>query len=94
MAVFAQGGPGNYNFAPLAGEYSLSGALTGDQTRPALAFGSSGGYVVWQDSITDGDGSGISAQRLNDNLSGLLAPFRVNQIAAGHQEFPQAAVLP
>ncbi|MBI5773042.1 MAG: hypothetical protein HZA89_04770 [Verrucomicrobia bacterium] len=68
--------------------------MTGDQTRPALAFGSSGGYVVWQDSITDGDGSGISAQRLNDNLSGLLAPFRVNQIAAGHQEFPQAAVLP
>ncbi len=77
-----------------AGEYALSGALPGDQTRPALAFGPTGGYVVWQDNVTDGDGSGISAQRLNDNLSGTLAPFRVNQVAAGYQEFPQVAVLP
>lgn len=87
--VFAQG-----SYSRLAGEYSLSGALPGDQTHPALAFGPTGGYVVWQDNVTDGDGTGISAQRLNDNLSGTLAPFRVNELAAGHQEFPQAAVLP
>ena len=93
-AAFAQGPGGIGNVAPLAGEYSLSGALAGDQTRPALAFGVTGGYVVWQDNVTDGDGSGISAQRLNDNLSGTLAPFRVNQLGAGHQEFPQVAVLP
>lgn len=92
--LLAQGPGGVFNFAPLAGEYSLSGAQAGDQTRPALAFGSGGGYVVWQDSVTDGDGTGISAQRLNDNLSGLLAPFRVNQIGAGYQESPQVAVLP
>lgn len=84
----------NGTFSPLAGEYAVSGKLPGDQTRPALAFGTSGGYVVWQDNVTDGDGLGISAQRLNDNLSGSLAPFRVNQIAAGHQEFPRVAVLP
>lgn len=94
MIAFAQGPGGGFNFAPLAGEYSLSGVQAGDQTRPALAFGSVGGYVVWQDSVTDGDGSGISAQRLNDNLSGLLAPFRVNQIGTGYQECPQVAVLP
>ena len=87
--VFAQG-----TYTRLAGEYSLSGSLPGDQTRPALAFGPAGGYVVWQDNVTDGDGTGISAQRLNDNLSGTLAPFRVNELAAGHQEHPQAAVLP
>ncbi len=81
-------------YSRLAGEYSLSGALPGDQTRPALAFGPTGGYVVWQDAVTDGDGSGISAQRLNDNLSGTLATFRVNQLGAGHQELPQVAVLP
>ncbi len=92
--AFAQGVGGAVHFAPLAGEFSLSGLQAGDQTRPALAFGASGGYVVWQDSLTDGDGSGISAQRLNDNLSGLLAPFRVNQLGSGHQEAPQAAVLP
>jgi hypothetical protein len=33
----------------LAGEYSLSGALPGDQTFPVLSFGPAGGYVVWQD---------------------------------------------
>jgi hypothetical protein len=87
--AFAQGG-----VARLAGEYSLSGALPGDQTRPALAFGPAGGYVVWQDNVTDGDGTGISAQRLNDNLSGTLAPFRVNELAAGYQENPKVAVLP
>lgn len=92
--AFAQGMSGNFNYAPLAGEYSLSGAQAGDQTRPALAFGVAGGYVVWQDSVTDGDGSGISAQRLNDNLSGVLAPFRVNQVGTGYQECPQVAVLP
>lgn len=79
---------------PLAGEYPVSGALGGDQARPALAFGPAGGYVVWQDNVTDGDGTGISAQRLNDNLSGTLAPFRVNQTASGYQEHPQVAVLP
>ena len=88
-SLLAQG-----TFSRLAGEYSLSGPLPGDQTRPALAFGAAGGYVVWQDNVTDGDGTGISAQRLNDNLSGSLAPFRVNEIGAGHQENPQAAVLP
>ena len=77
----------------LAGEYSLSGALPGDQTFPALSFGPAGGYVVWQDNVTDGDGTGISAQRLNDNLSGMLAPFRVNEQGAGYQELPQVAVL-
>lgn len=90
----AQGPGGIYNVVPSAGEYSLSGALVGDQNRPALAFGATGGYVVWQDNVTDGDGSGISAQRLNDNLSGTLAPFRVNQLGVGHQEYPQAAILP
>ncbi len=88
-AVLAQG-----SYSRLAAEYSLSGALPGDQTRPALAFGPTGGYVVWQDNVTDGDGTGISAQRLNDNLSGTLASFRVNELGAGHQENPQAAVLP
>ena len=62
-SLLAQG-----TFSRLAGEYSLSGPLPGDQTRPALAFGAAGGYVVWQDNVTDGDGTGISAQRLNDNL--------------------------
>ena len=50
-------------FSPLAGEYSVSGPLPGDQSLSSVAFGAAGGYVVWQDNVTDGDGLGISAQR-------------------------------
>jgi hypothetical protein len=74
-------------------EYSLVGALPGDQVHPDLAIGSSGGYVVWQDNVTDGSGFGISARRLDSTLSGELAPFRVNQTGTGNQENPRVAML-
>jgi hypothetical protein len=79
--------------APQAGEYSLAGALPGDQITPQLAIGPAGGYVVWEDNATDGDGGGISARRLVNNLSGLLAPFRVNLQGVGIQRNPQLALL-
>src|SRR5581483_8134093 len=50
------------SFAPQAGEFSVAGALPGDQVHPSVAINASGGYVVWQDNTTDGDGWGISAQ--------------------------------
>src|SRR5687768_3652562 len=65
---------------PLGTEYSLSGPLSGDQVFPAAAVNASGGYVVWQDAFSDGNGIGISARRLDSTLSpSVLAPFRVNQ---------------
>jgi hypothetical protein len=85
--VFGQG-----SFSPQAGQYSLTGSLTGDQVHPQAAIGPSGGYVVWQDNSADGSGWGISAQRLNNNLSGSLAPFRVNQAGASDQENPRVAL--
>lgn len=81
-------------FPPLAGESPLSGPLPGDQVFPAVTVGTAGGYVVWQDNVTDGDGWGISALRLNNNLSGSQAPFRVNQTGAGNQENPRVGLLP
>ncbi len=80
-------------YSPFASEYSLSGPLSGDQVFPALAFDALGGYVVWRDGVTDGIGTGISAQRLNDNLSGVLAPFRVNAGAEGNQDKPSVGML-
>ncbi len=80
--------------SPQAGEYSLAGALPGDQIVPHLSINASGGFLVWEDNATDGDRAGISARRLANNLSGSLAPFRVNEHVAGDQKNPQAALLP
>ena len=74
-------------------EYAIAGSLPGDQLRPALALNTAGGYLVWEDNITDGNGLGISALRLDGNFSGVLSPFRVNSIGAGDQECPQVSLL-
>jgi len=75
--------------------HELSGCRpdTRDQVFPDVAISSTGGMVVWQDNITDGDGWGISAERLDSTLSGSLSPFRVNVTGAGDQEKAQVALL-
>lgn len=76
-------------FSPQQGEYSLTRNLPGDQLAPALGLAADGGYVVWQDNATDGQGFGISARVLNNYLSpDASRSFRVNQKAAGDQENP------
>ena len=59
----------NY-YAPLGGEYAPAGNLPGDQSKAALSLNVQGGFLVWQDNITDGDGLGISAERLDGTFSG------------------------
>ena len=80
-------------YAPEAGEYAIAGSQPGDQVFSQLGLNAAGGYVVWQDNITDGDGWGISAQQLDGNFSGVFGTFRVNQQGAGDQEFPQVSLL-
>src|SRR5437867_10737244 len=80
-------------YAPQGGEYPIAGLLPSDQVFPQLTLSSSGGYLVWQDNVTDGDGSGISARRINSNLSGSFGVFRVNEQAAGDQENVRVALL-
>jgi hypothetical protein len=87
-ALFAQG-----NYVTNGYEYPIAGNLSGDQMYPGLSLTTNGGYVVWEDNFTDGDGLGISALRLDSSFSGSLSPFRVNQIGAGDQERPQVALL-
>jgi hypothetical protein len=74
-------------------EYAIVGALPGDQSHPSLGVNATGGYIVWEDNLTDGDGLGISARRLDSTLSGWYSPFRVNATGAGDQERPQVALL-
>ena len=81
-------------YGPLGGEYAITAKLPGDQVRPSAAINANGGLLVWQDNITDGDGLGISAQRLSSNLSPVLSAFRINQEGVGDQENAQVALLP
>ena len=83
---------GQTNYVPNGVEYAIAGSLAGDQARPQLGLSVSGGYLVWQDNFTDGDGLGISALRLDNSFSRALSPFRVNSIGAGDQENPQVSL--
>ncbi len=74
-------------------EYAIVGNLPGDQMMPDVALASSGGFLVWQDNITDGDGWGISAEQVNGTLSGTLSPFRVNVQGTNDQENPRVTLL-
>jgi hypothetical protein len=81
------------SLAPQGGEYAIAGRLPGDQVLPQVKINASGGYIVWQDNFTDGDGLGISARRLDISLSPTLSSFRVNEKGVGDQENPQLALL-
>ncbi len=75
-------------------EYVIVGSLPGDQVHSDVAVTSGGGFVVWQDNITDGDGWGVSAMLLNSTLSGSGSSFRVNVQGDGDQENPRLTLLP
>lgn len=74
-------------------EYAVVGSLFGDQVFPDVAVNPDGGFVVWQDNATDGDGWGVSARRVDGTLSGTLSPFRVNVQGANDQENARVALL-
>ncbi len=80
-------------YGPQGAEYPIAGAQPGDQVFPHVSLGANGGYLVWQDNVTDGDGFGISARRINNSLSGSFGVFRVNQQNAGDQENARVAVF-
>ena len=65
----------------------------GEQVHPSLALGSQGGFLVWEDNVSDLEGLGISAQRLDASLQPVGGEFRVNEIGKDDQEAPGAAVL-
>ncbi len=80
-------------FVPAGGEFNVGGALPGEQVRPQLSLGPTGGFLVWEDNVTDGAGLGISALQLDNGYSAYLSPFRVNVTAAGDQEKPRVSLL-
>ena len=93
LALPTQGlGQTNY-YAANGSEYALVGALPGDQVFPDVAVTPAGGFVVWQDNVTDGSGWGVSAERLDSTFNGSLSSFRVNVQGANNQQNPRVAML-
>jgi hypothetical protein len=75
------------------GEYGIAPALPGDQAHPQLAVNANGGFLIWEDNLTDGRGLGISALALDNNFNRVGSRFRVNQVGAGDQSRPQVALF-
>lgn len=93
LPVVVHGQVSTNQFAPQGIEYAPAGAVLGDQIYPSLAVKTNGGFLVWQDNVTDGDGQGISATILNSTFSPLYGNFRINQNGTGDQENPRVAIL-
>ena len=87
-AVFGQT---NY-YAAEGTQYPIVGSLPGDQVYPDVALNANGGYIVWQDNITDPVGEGISAMRLNSTLSGSGDIFQVNSPTTNNQQNAHVAI--
>ncbi len=93
LACAAAGPVFGQAFLPQSGEYAPLGSLPGDQVRPQAALGPEGGYLVWQDNTTDGNGAGVSTVRLDSGFTPAYAPMRVNVDGAGDQENAQVTLL-
>src|SRR5258706_1737069 len=87
-SVFSQ-----VHFHSNAAEYAIAGHRPGSQEYPNLALNSSGGFLVWQDNVSQGSGLGISALGLDSNFSANGRAFRINQNINGDAERPQVALL-
>lgn len=81
------------NLTPSGGEYNAGGSWPGDQTAPAVAVGSGGGLLVYQDNNIDGRGIGISGIRLDSSWQPQGARVQINRASEGNQERPAVTML-
>ncbi len=91
--IYAQ----RYNSAgsALGSEFRVNTYTTNMQRSPAIAFSSSGEFVVtWESNGQDGSGNGIYAQRYNSAGSALGSEFRVNTYTTSDQVLPAVAFSP
>lgn len=75
------------------GDVSFTGGRINDQTFPAVAIGLTGGFVTWQDPVTDPFGLGVSAQRLNAALVPEGPVLALNQTIPLDQSRPDVAMF-
>lgn len=77
---------------PVGLEFQVNADTTGNQSRPAIAVGADGGFVVvWEsDSAGPGDPSplGLRARRFAADATPLGAELQVNALTSGQQVWP------
>ncbi|MEN9362673.1 MAG: hypothetical protein RL095_4208, partial [Verrucomicrobiota bacterium] len=75
-------------------EFQANSYVAGGQFNPAVADLANGGFVItWMSEAQDGSGYGVYAQRYDDHGQRLDSEFRVNNLTAADQLFPQIAGL-
>jgi hypothetical protein len=90
--VYAQRFDRNGSFS--GPEVRVNATTAGDQRAPAVAYGSSGTYVVaWESFGQDGDGLGVYARKLGTS-GPVTGEVRVTASSAGDQRRPAIAVQP
>jgi hypothetical protein len=83
---------GQNSVAPQGGEFSILGAIRGDQVLPSLSLSSGQGVLVWQDNVVDGNGAGVGGVLLNNSfIPGNM--YRANNTKLGDQLAPQVQLL-
>ena len=88
-------GQANSGYQTSGFEFAPAGNRPGDQVYPDVALATNGGYVVWQDNLTDGNsGYGISALKLDKSFSPILPIISpVNVSTNGDNENARVAML-
>jgi len=75
-------------------EFRANGTTSDDQSFPAVATFSGGGFaVVWQSKDQDGDDNGIFAQMYDSDGQAAGSEFQVNSTTSDKQEHPDVAAL-
>ncbi len=87
------GGAVAQSLIPIGAEFSLGGALAGDQMLPAAVLNDQGGWMVWRDHRLDNSGTGIAARRIDSSLNGAGTAVKVNNTTAGDQDRPAVTLL-
>jgi hypothetical protein len=87
LPVFAQN-----PLVPQGVEFSILGALAGDQVRPSLSLSPTCRCVAWQDSVIGKSGFGIGSALLNSSFAAGPA-FRVNKTTTGAHIAPKVQLL-
>lgn len=74
------------------GEFSVLGAIPGDQVLPSLSLSPTAGVIAWQDNVVDKYGNGIGGALLtNGFVPGHI--FCANKTATGDQINPKVQLL-
>jgi hypothetical protein len=81
---------------PQGGEFSILGAIPGDQVLPSISLSPSAGVIAWQDNVVDKHGAGIGGALLGPGFSAggsVGRKFCANKTSTGDQINPKVQLL-